>query len=63
MKSVYLPFRIIDMLVAVKSKNSGIDFKIKGLPKTEYGLSDKTTILSVLNDKCISAIRSHEQLT
>jgi hypothetical protein len=51
------------MLVAAKSKNSGIDFKIKGLPKTEYGLSDKTTILSVLNDKCISAIRSHEQLT
>jgi hypothetical protein len=46
MKSVYLPFGIIDMLVAVKSKNSGIDFKIKGLPNTEYRPPDNTIILS-----------------
>jgi hypothetical protein len=36
----------MDMSVAVKSKNSGIDFKTNGLPKIEYGPPDRTTILS-----------------
>ena len=34
------------MLVAAKSKNSGIDFKTSGLPKTYYGPPDRTTNLS-----------------
>jgi hypothetical protein len=36
----------MDMLVAAKSKNSGIDFKTSGLPKTEYGPANRTTSLS-----------------
>jgi hypothetical protein len=36
----------MDMWVVAKSKNSGIDFKIKGLPNTEYRPPDNTTILS-----------------
>jgi len=39
---------IMDMSATAKSKNSSIDFKNNGLPKTEYGPPNKTTILSAL---------------